>query len=211
MEAAPFLYTFIGFLSLTAALIFLGTFLSIFPALVACLIRSKESINLEDSVALAHERDIVYYILIAPSALAIAYYNLLCIDVFDNFIPELRLLITLGIIAVLDGLKAILARIMEPRSINRKMYAAIKHCFRNFAAITALTALTAIGVMQLFNCETDTIKNVTLCIAGFGYLLFLIRKLQIFAYVRDIFSSILYLCALELLPTGLLIAAAILF
>lgn len=205
------LFAILGLLSLIAALIYLRTFLSIMPSLVACVLRARENINLEESASLARERNAAYAVLMTPAIIVIAWYNLWCIEFFDGWLPEFRFLITIGIVSAGMGLKVLLAHVMEPRGVNRKLYNAVKNSFRNFGIITTLICLATIGTMTLFKADYDSIRRVTLCIAGTVYIIYMLRKLQIFASFRDIFSSILYLCALELLPTGILIAAAILF
>ena len=205
------LFSILGLLSLVAVLISLRTFLSIMPSLVACILRAKENINLEESARLVRERNVVYLVLLVPAAIAISWYNLWCIDVFDTWLPEFRFLITVGMIGAGVGMKVLLARLMEPRGVNRKLYNAVKFSFRNFSVTATLLCLVTIGTMSLFGADDESIKSVTLCVAGGVYVIYLLRKLQIIASFRDIFSSILYLCALELLPTGIIVAAGVIF
>ncbi len=211
MTDAPLLFRILGLVSLLAVLLTLRKFLNIASSLIACVWRAKENVNLESSVSLARDRNVVCGILMVPLCIAIAYYNLWCIEVFDGLSPELRLLVTAGILLVLSGVRALLARLLEPKGVNQKTYAAIKNCWRNFAILVGLVGLLVIGVLDFAGAETELIRLVTLCVAGFGYLVYLVRKLQIFAGVGTVFSTILYLCILELLPTGILVGLAILF
>ena len=54
-------------------------------------------------------------------------------------------------------------------------------------------------------------KNAILWISALTYLLHLVRKLQILSSSCSIFAGFLYLCALEILPTGVLVTSAVIF
>ncbi len=50
-----------------------------------------------------------------------------------------------------------------------------------------------------------------LWVSAFIYALYMLRKFQIFASGFSILTCFLYLCALEIIPTGLLVASALIF
>jgi hypothetical protein len=67
------------------------------------------------------------------------------------------------------------------------------------------------GVLSLVDVEISHIRTAMFWISGSIYTVFILRKTQIFLSSGSIFASFLYLCALEILPTGVLIASAVIF
>ena len=67
------------------------------------------------------------------------------------------------------------------------------------------------GVMSFIEMDETVIRTAMLCVSALIYALFMLRKLQIFASGCSFFAAFLYLCALEILPTGVLVASAIIF
>ena len=90
----PALIFAIGLISLLLVLAKLRTFVNLTPSLVACVMRWKESVNLEESMELARERDSIYFILILPDVLIASRYNIFGLDFLDSLSPELSLAIT---------------------------------------------------------------------------------------------------------------------
>ena len=201
----------IGLLSLIAALAYMRTFLSVLPNILACIFRSKECINLEDSVSLARERNIIYCILLPTAAIFVSYHNLLCLDFLEPLGPEMRLAAVCGLLLGYAGLRTVLTLCMSPRGLNDKIRTAWSHSFRNFTILDILFCLACGGILNLLGFPAETVRFASLGITAACYFLFLIRKMQIFASVRSLFSSILYLCGLEILPSGLLVAAGFVF
>lgn len=211
MEHASYLLMSLGLVSLIAAIANIRTFLNIIPSLFACALRWKEAVNLEDSVSLARMRNTVFLILLMPAVIFISYYSLLDLGFTENMVPDLRFAITLGILAVYAGLRAILNAALRPKNFNSKLWAVVIHSLRNYCTISALVTMVTAGVMSLLGCSQEAIKNTSLIILGVIYIGYLLRRMQIFSSGSTYFSSILYLCALEILPTGLLVAAGIIF
>jgi hypothetical protein len=65
--------------------------------------------------------------------------------------------------------------------------------------------------MGLLDIPDADVRNAMLWVSAFIYALFLIRKTQIFSTSCSIFAAFLYLCALEMIPTGILVVSAIIF
>lgn len=211
MEHGSYLLMSLGLVALIAALVYLRAFVTIVPSLFACCLRWKEVINLEDSASLARMRNIVFSMIMLPFVLMATGYNIFCLEFLDNMGPELRFAICLGITAVYFGLRMTIAAIMRPSTFNHKLWGAYMSCFRDFFTLNTLECLAITGILALCNCSDNAIRSTILIISTVNYAIHLLRRMQIFASARGVFSSILYLCALEFLPSGILIAAAILF
>jgi hypothetical protein len=65
--------------------------------------------------------------------------------------------------------------------------------------------------MSVLDTPADVVKSAMLWISACIYLIFILRKTQILISSASFFAAFLYLCALELIPTGALAASAIIF
>lgn len=201
----------VGFTALVIAITALQRIVNIIPSLLGCMLNWKECVNLETSAKLSGDRDLVSYVLVTPFCLLASYYRLWGPKFIGLLNPTLVFLVTCGVAGAYIGLKALLSSMMQPRNWRAKDYHAVNHCFRTFFIITALMALATAGIMALAGCDKTSVRTAILWEAAVIYFVFIIRKTQIFASSGSLLSTILYLCALEFLPTGLLITSALLF
>lgn len=200
-----------GLISLVAALILIRSIVSILPSLLGCLWRSKECINLEDSLQLSSDRNIIAWVLVVPFALVSANIRLWNPKFLGLFNPNIVFLIVLGVLLLYIGIRLLLNAVLRPRNFRTKEYNAGNKAFRTFFVIIALTALATAGIMMMAGSGKEQIRNVILWESAAIYFIYLIRKCQIFVSGGSIFSTFLYLCALEIVPTGLLVVSAIEF
>ena len=66
----------LAFICILTIMPVLRSLVSIFPSLVACLVRSKECFNLESSVKLSRSRDIIALAMFLPFCLLASRFNL---------------------------------------------------------------------------------------------------------------------------------------
>ena len=118
------------------------------------------------------------------------------------------MLIILGIFVCYLLLRRFLWFILQPRRWSENYPMARKVAY-TFFIMAGLTVLPTVGILSLVGCNDLIIKTVIFSEMAFIYLVFLIRKGQILSFVCSPLQVFLYLCALEVLPTGLLIASAI--
>ena len=203
----PALIFAIGLISLLLVLAKLRTFVNLTPSLVACVMRWKESVNME----LARERDSIYFILILPDVLIASRYNIFGLDFLDSLSPELSLAITAGIFLLIALIRFAIQLPMGRGRCGERLYKAYLHSFRNFAIVASVLIMAVAGICSTIGVEDGTIAGTARITIAVCYLIYLIRKAQIFASANGAFSSFLYLCALELLPTAAVLAAAIVF
>ena len=78
-----------------------------------------------------------------------------------------------------------------------------------FFVILTLMLLAAGGIMSVTGTDETVIKTAMLWISAGIYLLFILRKFEIFVSSCSVFTAFLYLCALEIIPTGTLVISAI--
>ncbi|MCQ2135865.1 MAG: DUF4271 domain-containing protein [Bacteroidales bacterium] len=201
----------IGFVALVISITALQRIVNLIPSLVGCVWSGKECVNLENSAKLSGDRDQITFVLIIPFCLLASFYGLWGPRFIGLFNPTVCFLITCAVALLYVGMKVLLSFMLQPRSLRPKDYQAVNHCFRTFFIILTIIALATAGVMALLGSEKSDVKNVILWECAVVYVLYLLRKTQIFASSGNLFSTFLYLCALEFLPTGLLVASAMIF
>ena len=79
-----------------------------------------------------------------------------------------------------------------------------------FFILLTILSLALAGFLALFGCNDLLIRKVIIIETAVVYTLFVIRRAQILALSCNHFRTFLYLCALEVLPTSVLVVSAIL-
>ena len=205
------LFNTLVLISFLICLLLLRRFVGIFPSLIACLVRWKESVNLDASVQLSRDRDIMSLAMIMPFCLTAGRFSLYSPSWFREFGADGRLGLTIGIVIGYILLRKGLEHILRPKKMNKKTYATACKSSHTFFIILTLVLMVMGGIMSFVNTSPMEIKNAMLWVSAATYAFFLLRKTQIFISSCSFFSGFLYLCALEILPTGALVASALIF
>lgn len=204
------LFDTLALISLLTVVALLRNLVNIFPSLAACLFRAKESFNIDTSVKLQRDRNILALAFVLPFCLTAFRYGLYSPGFIENLSPNATLALTTGIFITYSLLRAVLRTLARPHKAPAT-YATAATAAYTFFIILTLALLTTGGIMFLFNADSSSIKNAMIWVSGIIYLIFLVRKVQIFASSYNYFTVFLYLCALEIIPTGVLITSAIIF
>jgi hypothetical protein len=183
----------------------------VFPSLMACLIRSKESLNLEASSQLSRDRNILAMSMILPFYLITWEEGLYMPKFMDSCNENMRFCIIFGVFLSYVSIRKALEFILRPKVMNNKTYTTACRAGRTFFSLLTLTLLAMAGIMSFVDTPLETVRHAMLWVSASIYLIFLLRKTQILTSSASFFAAFLYLCALELIPTGALIASAIIF
>lgn len=200
----------ISLLSLVLIMSMLRRFVVSFPSIVSCMIRWKENVNLEESLKLSHNRNLIAAALVIPFCLTVNAYSLPDIRIMEGKSDVASLGITMGIFLTYVIFRRFAVDIFIPRKKRRQNKAAC-NSERTFFIILAAILIIFKWITSMTDMSADSVRSTILWISGFIYLLFIIRKYQIFQSYYPIFPAFLYLCALEIIPTGTLIVSAIIF
>lgn len=192
-------------------MLLLKNLVTIFPSLVACLVRSKECFNLEASVKLSRDRDLIAMAMVLPACLIADRYGFLQKGLLENHSDDIRLLATIGLFTAYLLFRITVFKLFRPQRMPKKTYETAGKAAHTFFTILTLILLFIAGTSHVAGINKDTITNAMLWISMAIYLLFIIRKLQILNSSCSFFTGILYLCALEFIPTGSLVVSAIIF
>lgn len=183
---------------------------NIIPSLIGSLVRWKEIQNIEDSAKLKRDRNLVTIFCIVPFWLIASIYSLWEIDITSNNTTESNLLTT-GLVL---GVYCLIRTIMESTVIQGKVkniQNLLSGSSYTYFIIMTILLFAAVAIGNLIDLNSEEIKNLSYYVIGGIYSIFLLRKTQILKKSCNLLSAILYLCALEILPTSLLVATAIIF
>lgn len=183
---------------------------NIIPSLIGSLVRWKEIQNIEDSAKLKRDRNLVTIFCIVPFWLIASIYSLWEIDITSNNTTESNLLAT-GLVL---GVYCLIRTIMESTVIQGKVkniQNLLSGSSYTYFIIMTILLFAEVAIGNLIDLNSEEIKNLSYYVIGGIYSIFLLRKTQILKKSCNLLSAILYLCALEILPTSLLVATAIIF
>ncbi|MGN1046500.1 MAG: hypothetical protein ACI4QG_05325 [Candidatus Cryptobacteroides sp.] len=196
--------------SVLLCVLFLKRLYCAFPYMTSCLVRWREAFALEYSVSISRDRNLFFVLMVIPMAILLDRYDIYSPD-FLGFIPEdFRVLGTAACLAVFLLLRVFLLNVSRMRKTPRNAYSAAGGLFRTFFCLATLTVVLISGVLGRIGVDDGIVRTVILCCLSVFWTLLLLRKGQIFAHNCTIFSTILYLCSLEIVPTGLMVASAML-
>lgn len=183
--------------------------LEILPLTAGCLLRWKENLNLEFNVKNSRSRDTLAAILY-PSVCILSYrYGIVRSSFLQEIHPAAALAAIAGATVLFMLLRALMSGIMRPSHISSKTWKAADKAFCTYFIPAAVLSLIVSWIQELCGAEAGTIKMTILYIWGAIWLVFLLRKLQIFKNSCSLFSSILYLCSLEILPMAAIVLPAV--
>ena len=191
-------------------LISIKVFLGIAPLLLDSLTRWKACVNIDASVQLKNDRNTLAVFATLLMALVADRYHFFSAGILDNVPEEWSSPVTLGIIIVwllVRHLCFYFCSLKAPRPETFRT--AHKSFFNYWILATLLLALTA-GVISFTNIPDATGRSILLYELAVMYLIAILRKSQILLSYCGPLTTFLYLCALEFIPTGALIAGCIL-
>lgn len=192
-------------------LLFIRRIAGIMPALARCALRWRECLVLEYSMKASRDRNICTAVLLLPLCLIVYMSGFLSMDSIASMQPPARFAATLGILLCYLLVRSAARLIVNRRKIDPLYCDAAFGLFPTFLCLTAAVLIPASAVLMLANASPAVSRSILLYISGAMYVLMLLRKYQIFSHSCKMFTTILYLCALEIFPTGLLVSAALIF
>jgi hypothetical protein len=201
----------LALISILVVMILLKTIVEILPSILACLIRWKENINIEASVRLSRDRDFSSIAMLLPFCLVIFRFRVYNPGFIANLADTPRLWAVIGIFAAYVLIRKAAAMLVHPRRVPQKTLSATEKSANTYFILLTLVLLLVGSSCSFFGASLNVIRVTCIWLSALIYGLYLIRKVQIFASSCSLFAAFLYLCALEILPTGILVASDIIF
>ena len=193
-------------------LIDLVDLLSIFPALTHNLKTSRGAMSLEHSVSVARSRNVSAALFAIPFCLMADRYALYPAHFWQTMPQGISLAVVAGVLVAFIVVRHIIHLLVtHPRRHDQEKAHAIHRVMYTFFILMVILMLATVGVMALKTAPDAVIRRVLNWEMIGMYAFAFFREGQILASNCSGFSTILYLCALELLPLAMLIASAIVF
>ena len=205
------MFNALALISVIVVMIFLKTIVEILPSVLACLIRWKENINIEASVRLSRDRDFSAIAMLIPFCLTVFRFRIYNPDFISNLPDSPRLWAIIGIFSAYLLIRKAATLMVHPRRMPQKTLSATEKSANTYFILLTLILLLVDSTCSFFDATQNAIRLTSLWLSSLIYGLYLIRKLQIFASSCSLFTAFLYLCALEILPTGILMISDVIF
>ena len=189
-------------------MLFLENFLHILPYLADSVFRARGSTALENSVRVRRDRDIVALIFLIPLFLIVYYYRLYTPDFLEQFSADAAFWLTTGVVVLFLVLRFLLTLWFAPRRRRDNYMDAYRAGF-TFFILMMILVLPTVGLLSVFKASPTAFRWVILSEIIVLYGLYLFRRAQILSSSCSNLTTFLYLCALEFLPSGLLVASAV--
>lgn len=205
------LFNILALVSVLICITLLKRLVAIYQSLIACFIRWKESVNLEASVKLSNDRDRLAFAMFIPFCLTVHRFSLYDPHILQPFSDDVRLALTIGVFLLYFIIRMTAAGMFRPKGRNSKTYKTADKSALTFFIIMTLSLMAIGGILSFMEVDEQIIRSAMLWVSASIYALSLLRKFQIFISECSIFTAFLYLCALEIVPTGILVVSAIIF
>ena len=205
------LFNTLALISLLIIIMLLRRLVNIYPSLLACMIRWKENVNLQMSVKLSTDRNLLALSMIIPFCLTVYRFGLYRPEFMAEMDEAAGVGVTIGIFTAYMLTRRLCYIMARPRKASQTMYRTSASASYTFFIILALLLLATGGVLSFFDVNPDMIKTAMIWVSACIYAVFMFRCAQIFASSYNLFIVFLYLCALEIIPTGILVISAIIF
>lgn len=195
---------------IAAAMLDLPDFISTLPNILDGISSRRGSARIEHSMSIARSRNI--------TALICAGIFLLMADRYGLFQPRIFASIPSGwtIAGVTAALLAylLLRRLtlffVKKRRLGGEDRQAAHRVIYSVFIVMVCFQLVTVGLLSILGCQDAAIRMVLLAETGIFFLLDLVLCSQILAAHFSGLATILYLCALEILPAGAILAAGVL-
>ena len=205
------MFNTLALISVITAMILLKTFVGVFPSILAAVIRWKENINIESSVRLSRDRDLTALAMIIPFCLYVFRFRIYNPNFIANMTDPSRLWAVIGFFALYVLMRKATTMLARPHRIPQKTYAAAEKSANTYFILRTLSLLVFGSIASFLDVQLNTIRQVSIALSALIYGVYILRKVQIFASSCSLFVAFLYLCALEILPTGILIISEVIF
>lgn len=184
----------------------LPSIVQVAPSLLRCMARARESEHLYNSSSLRRSRNIACAGLMPAFLLICSCFRVLPFTIWSDRWEALGwTVVTFAAYLALRLLCRLVFAHRLPDRFCRECAREVPYTF--FATAAFICILTGL-VCLLADVGPEKSGRVIQWEIGVLYMLGVIRKTQIFIQHRGIVAGILYLCTLEFLPTGMLIASA---
>ena len=181
------------------------------PALFYVLQQKHGAQALEYNISMSRIRNYAALICIIPFCLIINRYGLYSPEFMKDVPAEWSSPATIAVFCAFLILRRMMHSSIRPRRMHSDEMASFSHCDYNYFILMSFALTAASFILSACKVGDETSATVILTVCGLFYLLGLIRSGQILRSYCGVLATILYLCALEILPTAILVISAVVF
>ena len=192
-----------------AVLLDLSDLMQIFPKIMDCIRRWKANIGMEHSLSVARSRNISAMIWAAAFCLAADRLDLYPARWMDRIPAGWTVAAMFGIALAYVLVRKILSLVAMPRRLGAEKSQAAHCAIYTYFIAFAVAALCTMGIMMVLHSPEESVRSVILWMFAAFWLLSFVRTAGILASQYGVLTTFLYLCALEILPAGLVVASAV--
>ncbi len=196
-----------------AVILFLITFrefVAIVPYLLDAFSRWRACLNIDSNIQTRNARNLLGFIFITPITVIADRFSFIPAGRLAAVPAEWHIVAVLGIIVSWLLLKSIIYFILSFRVRKKELFQTAHKSFYNFWILAGALNIITGGICLLSGADLSITRTVLLGELALLYFVAIIRKSQILGSFCSLLHTFLYLCALEILPTGTLIALSLL-
>jgi hypothetical protein len=177
----------------------------LYPSLWRCVLFWKGNLELEHSVSLARTRNTVALVMAVFLCLIADRWQLIAPSFKMELPQEWHLAVCAGVILGYILVRRLAYLISRFRSLINEYDCTLRHSMYNYQILLTSLMLVTAFPLTAFGVADSAVRIVLLIEFAALTLLYLIRTIQILSSRFAFLATILYLCALEMLPLGILI------
>ena len=208
VETYPLAATLLMGLCVVLLIMLARPFLDLLPSLADSLFRARGSTALENSVRQSRDRSLIAMALLVPMALLTWRYRLYDPAFVRDLGPGVRLGAIAAVLAAYLLLRLLMYLWLKPRR-RFDFYRLSHRTGYTYYILLMLLMLVTAAVLAIFGANDFIVRTFLYVEMALVYLVFLVSRGQILSLFCSHLLSFLYLCALELIPTVLLVVSAV--
>lgn len=179
------------------------------PELAYAFTRPRACVSLEYNTSIARIRNMAALVSVLPFCLIADRFGLFRPSFWELIPAEWSTAATVGVMFSYLLLRLLCGAMVHLPRVDASTDAAVrKGPWSHFILMTILM-LATVGLLGVCGVPDSVLRPVLYCEMLLSYLLSLLRTGQILAGSFSVLTTILYLCALEFLPTAVMAACAV--
>ncbi len=187
----------------------LGQYVTLYPTVWVSMFRTSVCIRLEDNKKVQRSRDRVFLLSLFPLCALLWQSGAFTSNWFTALSHPVRIVVLSAILAAFCLLRLGIEKALPHWKFSSKVYDAALGCQRSFVLVYVSILFLCLVFLSLLDASLLAHQVLIICLTALFYLLFLVRRFQIFACECNFLTAILYLCALELPTMALVVVLAL--
>lgn len=208
-DGIPFLATAMVIVFTFLVILLLDNILNVLPYLLNNLWRSRAAAELEGNVRRSRDRNIIAMMLVIPFTYILDRFGLFNPPFLQEISGDIHFLLVFAVFLAYVFLRLVLYFLLFPGRRRPDSYQMARKASYTFFILMNLLVLPSAWILSLSKAPAEVIQGVLIGEIALVYLVHILRKAQILVQSCNPLSVFLYLCGLELLPTGLYVASAL--